>query len=154
MSQSRDPGDDDDDNQLDLAALDNAFAAAVAPRPNSPVPDGRYHVAVVDVALGTARRSGRPLLKWKLLIHDPTFRGRVLWKTSVLAGDASLRWLKHDLAVCGLDLLKLSDLPRFLDHLCDVELDVTKRTNGDWENVHFNRRLDLDPDRNGPTAPF
>lgn len=156
MSRSRDPGEDDGD-QLDLAALDDAFAAAgaVAARPSASVPDGRYHVAVTHVALGSARTSGRPLIKWRLRICDPAFRGHVLWKTSVLAGDASLRWLKHDLAVCGLDLVKLSELPRFLDELRDVELEVTKRTNGDWENVHFNLRLDLDPDgHGGRTPPF
>ena len=136
---------DEPSSQVDLALLDADFAAAIPPPSQSPVPDGRYHVQVEHVHIATARTSGRPVLIWRLRILGPASHGRLLWKNSVLATPDSLRWLKHDLCLCGLDLRRLSDLAAHLVSLVDVELDVTKRTSGEHENVYFNRRLEPAP---------
>jgi hypothetical protein len=138
MHHHRDPG-DDDLPQLDLTALDGAFAAAPA-RAARPIPDGRYHVSVEHVELTTAHRSRRPILKWKLRVRAPACAGAVLWKNHVVTPE-NLGWLKHDLRLCGLLLAKLSDLPEHLDQLLDIDLEVTKRTNLGWENVYFNHRV-------------
>jgi hypothetical protein len=140
----RDPGDDDED-AVDLSPLDRDFAAAPLPAQVAPLPDGHYRVQVVHVEITTARSTRCPILKWKLRVRDAPFAGRLLWKNSVLASPVALRWLKHDLHLCGLVLDKLSDLPEQIHHLLDVELDVTKRTQAQWENVHFNRRLPAEP---------
>ena len=50
--------------------------------------------------------------------------------------------MKTDLHLCGLDLEKLSDLPKHLDKLLDVKLQVTKKTNRENENIYFNRRIE------------
>ena len=42
----------------------------------------------------------------------------------------------------GLDLEKLSELPKQLRKLLDVKLEVTKKTKGDNENIFFNRRIE------------
>jgi len=147
MRKNRTPGDDDE--EVDLSPLDRDFAAA-APATTS-VPDGRYPVRVEHVELITSRTSRRPFLKWTLLLLAPDHRNRRLWKKSILASPAGLRWLKHDLGLCGLDLQKLSDLPGHLAELVGIELDVTKRTRNDWENVHFNRRIQP-ADHDGPAA--
>jgi Protein of unknown function (DUF669) len=146
MRNQRAPGDDDDAVEVDLASLDQDFAAAPAPTPTT---DGRYRVRVERVVITTTRTSRRPVVKWMLRIVAPACQGRLLWKNSVLGTPDNLRWLKHDLRMCGLDLDKLSDLPSHLAQLLGIELDVTKRTDGDWENIHFNRRVD----GNG-SAPF
>ena len=53
----------------------------------------------------------------------------------------TLKFVKTDLHICGLDLEKLSDLPRNLSKLLDVKLEVTKKTKGDNENINFNSRI-------------
>jgi hypothetical protein len=125
--------------QIDLFALDGAFAAAPAPAGRS-IPDGRYHVRVERVELATAQ-SGRPILKWRLRVCAPSCAGSVLWKNHLVIPE-NFGWLKHDLRLCGLELDRLSDLPDSLERLIDVELEVSKRTRGRWDNVYFNRRLD------------
>lgn len=140
MPRPRDPGDDDDLPDLaQLARLDQDFKAA---RPaTTALPDGHYPVRVEHVEVTTSRCSGKPMLRWTLRVLAPGYDNRRLWKTSVLSASEGLAWLKHDLALCGLELDKLSDLPARLDALVGVDLDVTKRTRDEWENVHFNRRL-------------
>jgi hypothetical protein len=142
--------DQTDRRQLDLAALDHDFAAALPLSSPAPIPDGRYHIRVEHVALTTARTSAHPILKWRLRVVGPVAVGRVLWKNHVLSTANNLRWLKHELHLCGLALERLSDLPNHLDELFGLELEVTKRTRGDWENIHFNRLLAL-PLRRRPT---
>lgn len=137
MSRQR-RADDGGHQQIDLCLLDEAFAAAPAPTARS-IPDGRYQVRVERVELSTAQ-SGHPVLKWRLRVHAPAGAGALLWKNHVVAPD-SLGWLKHDLRLCGLELDRLSDLPHSLECLIGVELEVSKRTRGRWENVYFNRRL-------------
>jgi len=142
MPRYRNPG-DDDHLQIDLSALDDAFAGALAPATRA-IPDGRYHVQVEHVELITGPRLGHPLLKWKLRVRAPACAGALLWKNHLVA-PKNLAWLKHDLRLCGLQLDRLSDLPDHLERLLAVELDVTKRTRGPWENVYFNRRLEPAP---------
>ena len=126
--------------QVDLRLLDEDYAAAPRPAPRL-VPDGRYDVRVDHVELTTTRTSGRPVLVWRLRILGPQAQDRLLWKNSVLATPDNLRWLKHDLCLCGLELERLSDLELHLPSLLGVELNVTKRSSGEHENIFFNRRL-------------
>src|SRR3972149_1854957 len=140
MTSSRIPG-EDDVPEVDLTQFDDAFAdAPVEEKEFDPVPDGKYQVNVEKVEITTARTSGNPMLKWTLRILAPRFRGRLLWRNNVMATRENLKWLKSDLHTCGLDLERLSDLPANLERLLDVKLEVTKRTQGDHENVYFNRR--------------
>ena len=53
----------------------------------------------------------------------------------------TLKFVKTDLHIYGLDLDKLSDLPKNLSKLLDVRLEVTKKTKGDNENIYFNSRI-------------
>ena len=137
VKKNRNPGEDDE--EVDLSALDQDFRAA--PKASTAIPDGHYPVRIEHVELSTTRSSRRPVLKWTLRPLVPEYRNRLLWKKSVLRSPDGMKWLKHDLSLCGIELDKLSDLPTHLDSLVGIELHVTKRTRGDWENVHFNRRL-------------
>jgi hypothetical protein len=151
MNGHRNPG-EDDASELDLSRFDDDFAAApVEEREFDEVPDGKYQVNVEKVELAPAKTSGNPLLKWTLKILGPQFRGRLLWRHNVMATRENIRWLKSDLHTCGLDLEKLSDLPKYLEALLDVKLEITKRTKGDNVNIYFNRRIVLD-DATNPTG--
>lgn len=134
----REPGQDD---LVDLADFDDAFAAASSSPAVPPVTDGPYLVRIEHVEITRGKRSGHALLKWRLRILGPTFAGRLLWHNHVLTTTLGLRWLKHDLDVCGLELLKLSDLPTHTERLLGLELEITQRTRGPWSNLYFNRRL-------------
>jgi hypothetical protein len=115
--------------------MNDAFAAAAT----GAVADGRYRVRVERVELRASRFSGHPLLRWTLrLVDDPAERR--LFKNNVIRA-GSLHVLKHDLALCGLALARLSDLPVHLDRLRDHELEVTVRTTGDYQRVYFERAV-------------
>ena len=144
------PGDDDGHPDIDLTQFDDDFAQApIEEREFDEVPDGKFEVNVDKVELVTAKSSGNPLLKWTLRILGPRYAGRFLWRNNVIATRENVRWLKNDLHVCGLDLVKLSALREHLTQLLDVQLEVTKRTRGDSVNIYFNRRLVLDEQGTG-----
>ena len=109
-----------------------------------PVPDGKYQVNVEKVELTEAQSSGNPMLKWTLRIIAPRHINRLMWRNSVFTAN-TLKFVKTDLHICGLDLEKLSDLPRNLSKLLDVKLEVTKKTKGDNENIYFNSRITMEP---------
>ena len=104
------------------------------------VPEGKYQVAVEKVEL-TQSSTGNPKLKWPLRILAPRFANRFLWRNSVFTAN-TLKYVKTDLHLCGLDLEKLSELPKHLGKLLEVKLEVTKKTKGDNENIYFNRRIE------------
>ena len=83
------------------------------------------------------------MLKWTLRVIAPQFVNRLMWRNSVITHN-TLKYVKTDLHLCGLDLEKLSDLPKHLKKLLDVKLEVTKKTKGDNENIFFNRRIEND----------
>ena len=87
-----------------------------------------------------AHTTGNPMLKWTLRIIAPRHVNRLMWRNSVFTPN-TLKFVKTDLHICGLDLEKLSDLPRHLSKLLDVKLEVTKKTKGDNENIYFNSRI-------------
>ena len=140
----------DEAPEIDLSQFDDEFAEApIEEREFEDVPDGKYQVQVDKVELTTAKSSGNAMLKWTLRILGPQYAGRLLWRHNVMATRENIRWLKNDLHLCGLDLVKLSELPDHLNQLLDVQLEVTKRTRGENVNIYFNRRLVLDEQGTG-----
>ncbi len=129
---------------VDLSQFDADFEQAEMPGGNyEPVPDGDYQVNVESVDLTNAKSSGAPMIKWKLRILGPSNGNRILWRNSVIS-DRSLQFLKKDLYTCGLQLNKLSELKNHLHKLPDVKLEITTKTNGDRQNIYFNRRIVTD----------
>lgn len=102
------------------------------------VPDGSYNVKVDKVDLKNSQ-NGNPMLAWQLRITGPTQANRVLFRYNMLMNENNVKWLKKDLIICGIKLSKLSDLANHLEDLLDINLEVTKKTNGDFENVYFNK---------------
>jgi hypothetical protein len=127
---------------IDLAQFDDDFQSEATEERGDfeSVPDGTYQVAVEKVEL-TQSSTGNPMLKWTLRILAPRFANRFLWRNSVFTHN-TLKYVKTDLHLCGLDLDKLSELPKHLDKLLDVKLEVTKKTKGENENIYFNRRIE------------
>jgi hypothetical protein len=131
-------------HSIDLARFDEPFRNETPDdrQEMETVPDGKYQVAVEKVELVEAKTSGNPMLRWTIRIIAPNHIDRLLWRNSVIT-QKTLKYVKTDLHVCGLDLDKLSDLPANLHRLLDVKLEITKRTKGDNENIFFNRRIEV-----------
>ena len=127
---------------IDLAQFDDMYRSEAATEREDfdTIPDGKFQVSVEKVEL-TESSTGNPMLKWTLRILAPTFVNRFLWRNSVFTAN-TLKYVKTDLHLCGLDLGKLSDLPKQLEKLLDIKLEVTKKTKGDNENIYFNRRIE------------
>ena len=131
---------------IDLSQFDDDYRNQQPDDRNDldPVPDGKYQVEVEKVELTEAQTTGNPMLKWTLRIIAPRMVNRVMWRNSVITQN-TLKYLKTDIHICGLDLDKLSELPKQLRKLLDVKLEVTKKTKGDNENIFFNRRITTEP---------
>ena len=132
-------------SQIDLTPYDDEYTHSEEPD-FEPIPDGTYQVEVHRVELTKSKTSGHPMLKWTLRILAPRHQGRLLWHNTVIVSGKNIWWIKKDLQTCGLVLARLSELPRRLDELLDIKLEVTKRTKGDYENVYFNNMIaEADP---------
>ena len=100
---------------IDLSKFDAEFRAE-QPEEKADfesVPDGKYQVAVEKVELAEAQTTGNPMLKWTLRVIAPKFVNRLMWRNSVITHN-TLKYLKTDLHLCGLDIEKISDLPKHL----------------------------------------
>jgi hypothetical protein len=127
-----------------LARYDAAWQSeAECEAPAQPVPDGKY-AAVVDNVDLTESSNGNPMLKWTLRITSGEFAGRTLWKNAAITGN-SLKFIKRELGICGLELDAVSKLPDNLGALLEVNLEVIKRSRGGYYDVFFNRRVDGAP---------
>ena len=128
---------------IDLTQFDDDFQSETPAERSDmeSVPDGKYQVVVEKVEIAEAHTTGNPMLKWTLRVLAPRHVNRLMWRNSVFTAN-TLKFVKTDLHICGLDLEKLSDLPRNLSKLLDVKLEVTKKTKGDNENIFFNRRIE------------
>ena len=127
---------------IDLSQFDEEFQSeTLAERSDADsVPDGKYQVVVEKVEITEAHTTGNPMLKWMLRILAPNHINELMWRNSVFTPN-TLKFVKTDLHICGLDLEKLSDLPKSLSKLLDVKLEVTKKTKGDNTNIYFNSRI-------------
>lgn len=129
-------------NSIDLSQFDDDFDRQQTEEREKfeRLPDGKYQVTIDKVSL-IESSTGCPMLKWTLRILRPRFINRLLWRNSVFTSN-TLRYVKADLQLCGLDLERLSELPNHLQDLLDVKLEITKKTQGDNERIYFNRRLE------------
>ena len=129
-----------DNPWADLSAYDAEFDAAQAPDMEE-VPDGKYQIRVNSVKLAQSQK-GNPMIKWDLIVISGQYTDRHIFKNSVITA-ASLPFVKGDLETLWLSLTKFSDLPNHLESLLDLNVEVTKRTKGEYTNVYFNKRLQI-----------
>ena len=106
-----------------LAAFDEDFDAITG---YDMVPDGTYWTEVEDMSVDMVKSSGNPRMTWMLRILGPNHYGRQLRRDFVITRD-SLKWLKRDLYLCGLELASLTDLPACVDNLLNLKVLVRKQ---------------------------
>ncbi len=134
------------ENAIDLSRFDEPFSRAqVEDRfEDGSVPDGVYQVKIDRIYINVSKKTGMPILKWGLKIIGPTHKGTMIWKTSMVTNDDSLKWIKKDLYNSGLKIEKFSDLPESIGQLLDAKLEVVKSTKGQYENIYIKKRLSED----------
>jgi hypothetical protein len=149
------PHDDGMSERMDFDDLEREYAHAVPPEDTqfSEVPDGAYQVKVERVELGRTKLTGRRRLKWGLTVLAGEHKGQWIWRQNMIETAENCRWLKKDLAVCGVELDTLAELDYKLKALLDIKLDITVRKSGDFHNVYFNARLDA-VSESGDGTPF
>ena len=104
-----------------------------------PVPDGTYVCAVDRIEFKTSK-SGNPYLSWVLIVDSGVHEGRWLFKRNMLANAQNMKFLKQDVAACGIDLPdKLSDLK--LESFLDLKVKISKKTKGDFENIYIDNLI-------------
>ena len=141
--------------RMDFDDLEREYADAVPPEDKefSEVPDGASQVKVERVELGRTKLTGRRRLKWGLVVLAGEHKGQWIWRQNMIETAENCRWLKKDLAICGVELGALSELDDRLSALLDIKLDITVRKSGDFTNVYLNARLDA-VSENGEGTPF
>jgi len=137
---------------IDLSAFDDDFEAAEAPDFEE-VPDGKYQARINKAQLAESS-AGDPMIKWDLVVISGAHEGRHIFKNSVITRK-SMPFVKGDLTKLGLQLQRISDLPKRLPDLLDKKLEVTVREKGEYRNVYFNRVLAIPSGAEaGPETPW
>jgi hypothetical protein len=125
---------------IDLSIFDDAYIQAEEIADANTVPDGTYDVVINKAELTTSMTTGGPLLKLELKIIGSKYSGKIM-KSKRAITENTLKWVKHDLKTCGLNIARLSELPSNLEKLLDVCLSVTQKTKGDNKNIYINKKI-------------
>jgi len=128
----------DSEMAADLAQFDNLYESADAggsESMESEVPDGEYAVIIEQVDL-TRARSGNNMLVFRMRISDGIHAGRVVRKNRAIT-EKTIPYLKEELVKCGLNLERLSELPRHIPALAGKSIRIAKRTISDNVNVYI-----------------
>lgn len=134
----------------DLASLDDKWAATKVDSGDK-FPDGTHQASISRVSIGESKDHSRLFVVWELLGVSPEVEG-MTHKHFRTLDDKNLPWLKKELAVCGVELERLSDLEDRLPELLDKVLEITVKTkagdNQNFTNTYFNAKVADD------TVPF
>jgi hypothetical protein len=124
-----------------LSELDEEFER-ISYSPMGEIPDGKYQCKIDRISLDKTK-NGLPLLKYGLKIIQGDYVGRFLNKSTLIVSGDKLKWLKQEMSICGIDCKKLSELKDRLNEFLDINLEITKRTNGEYTNIYFNKKITI-----------
>jgi hypothetical protein len=132
-------------SDIDLSIYDDDYDEAEIIDNNTP--DGIYQVYVDEVVMKETKESKEPMLAWKLKIINGKREGCFIFKNSVVK-DTTLGFIKTDLSICGLTLSKFSEIYLSLESLLRTQLEIKVVTKGEYQNIYFQKKLDLDEEGN------
>jgi len=138
-----------DDIRSQLKEFDSAWREAVVEDEFKNLPDGKYQVSIDEIRFENAKKSGRLQLAWVLTVISPQEnKGRKIFHYRGLDNEESVKWMKKEMFICGLDSPNISDLPdklpSILDSIIEVTLKTKKTANGEFQNCFINKLLDID----------
>lgn len=127
-----------------LETFDEEYKQAKAPEGGGgTIPDGPYDAVIARAEIKVGKSGsmvGVPMLSWGFKITGPVAKGMWVFKNSFVKSD-QLGYLKNDLKMCGLELAQFSDLEDRCEELIGVEVKITVKTNGDFQNVYINKAM-------------
>lgn len=136
------------DTEIDLSQYDESFDAAVVTS-NEQAPDGTHVCIITKFSLEVAQTSGEPKISWGFRVVGGPHHGKPIWKNSVIKAD-TIRFLKGDIAKCGIVLNKFSELQSEAKRASFIGLgvEVKKMTPKDsqYSNVYINKRIEINPE--------
>ena len=126
-----------------LSQFDNEFEQTEVNTQQSfdSIPPGKYQVKIDRIELKTSKNNNL-MLCYALKILNGNYVGRFLFKNSIITND-TIKWLKQDISICNIKISKLSELQSHLQDFLDIKLEVTKKINGEYENIYFNRKITI-----------
>jgi hypothetical protein len=128
------------DQDFGLEALDAQWESTAAADLRN-LPDGVYTATILKCYMSRTKDGGKPSIRWEFGVALPAvLRGRKVFRTSVVNPEA-FPWLKRDLAILGLKLTKISDLPYHCHDVLGKVVEIKVVTKGDRQNVYFNRLI-------------
>ncbi len=139
---------------MDLSHLDKAYSeTAIESKGKNDLPEGRYEMTVDDVLVFESKDGGRPFLKITLRVASGELTGSKIDKLYALDNPERFKWLKGDLAMCGL-ICKLSEIGTEGAKIVGVRLQVQAKKNGDYVNYYINGRANSAPVAHSGNVPF
>jgi hypothetical protein len=138
-----------DDIANELAGYQEDFNAAPMPEGggmDAKVPDGSYQATIKRVDITRSKKNNKLLVRWRIKITGPILIGAELTKWNGFDDQEKLGYLKKDLAICGVQVTNLAKLEAQLVELDGKAVEVTVKTNGQYQNVYLNS--------SSPETPF
>jgi len=127
--------------QETLGQFDGAFETSeVSSNANIELPEGKYDAEIIDTEIFESKE-GRMFLRINLKVVRGDLAGTKFTKLHSLDNPDRFKFLKGDLAVCGLMLGKLSELPDKMKEIHGVHVYVQAKLNGKYVNYYINGRL-------------
>ena len=128
----------------ELRNLDSLFQQA--PEPDQPVPDGTYQAAILATHIIRSKNNPNLLfLKLECGIESGDQDGQTVEILQALNPEDTKRltFLKRFLRRLGYDEATLSGLDDWLPRLIGRMYEIQIKTNGQYQNIYINRRLDV-----------
>ena len=137
---------------VDLSDLDGEWGNAAPPERPDDLPDGTYQVVIEDMEVRESEAGNRYLL-WDLRVLAGECKNRHVFKRNMLQTPENLNFLKGDLAVAGLALAKLSELPVKCKQLVKTCLEIRVKAKGEFSNIYIKKRMGDAPAQETASAP-
>lgn len=125
--------------------LDKEYEKTEPLKVEESVPDGTYEVFVNKLEL-SEKKDSDPMLKWDLVVlnlANPEAGKHIFKKQFITSG--SMPFVRTDLETCGFDgaVSELRD-PGIREGFLDICLEVKKLKKGEYNNVYFNKTINVD----------
>jgi hypothetical protein len=141
------------DVKSDLYPLDELYSRTQA-NGSSKLPDGTYQVKVDKVRLVRSKDQMRLMLIWELVCVSGEHEGEPHTHIRTIDAD-NMKWLKGELAIAGVQISLLSELPDHLEDALDTIIEITVKTSHkddrDYTNTYFRKQVGI---HLGEEVPF
>ena len=127
----------------ELQEMDAIFQGA--PEPDAPIPDGTYEAAILNPSIIRSKNDPSLLfVKLEMGIEGGDHDGQTVNVIQALnpADQKRVFYLKRFLRTLGYDEPTLSPLEEWLPALIGRAYEIVVKTNGQYQNVYINRRVE------------